>query len=242
MLDNDKHARLMEIGKSTYADVCAMVDALNVDYDLLDELLTARKPWTVGKNMPGYMPDTDPTTYATWRDARDALIWELESEAEASPDDATAEPYIDGAREIEKLDIENELGVTIGNYHWFITKSHQDGLNDDEWEELHNMQAAANGCTSYDEAANIMLEDALCVETRQDWHAIGTRLDDIPREYRILLGTGGPAMQIVGDLNEHNEPTTARLEVQDWFTAWVTYPQADEDILLQYAQRFYFGE
>ena len=64
MLDNDKHARLMEIGKSTYADVCAMVDALNVDYDLLDELLTAHKPWTVGKNMPGYMPDTDSPWFA----------------------------------------------------------------------------------------------------------------------------------------------------------------------------------
>ena len=60
----------------------------------------------------------------------------------------------------------------------------------------------------------------------------------------ILLCTGGPAVRIVGDLNEHGEPDTARIEYQDWFTYWERLPikREQEDLLLDYARCFYFGE
>jgi hypothetical protein len=64
---------------------------------------------------------------------------------------------------------------------------------------------------------------------------------EVVKEYRILLCTGGPACQIVGELNEYGEPETARLQHQDWFTPWQDH-YCDEDILLDYARNFYFGE
>lgn len=105
-------------------------------------------------------------------------------------------------------------------------------------------------------------EDALSVEVRSGWVAPGAwdaamgRDRAKPEEYRILLCTGGPACQIVGEVSEHGEPETARLQVQDWFTPWTDfYPEtgnperpgglAVEDaevILLEYARCFYFGE
>lgn len=63
-------------------------------------------------------------------------------------------------------------------------------------------------------------------------------------QYFILLCTGGPAVRIVGNLDDHNEPETARLEYQDWGTPWTAYPcrSDDEDALLEYARYYYFGE
>lgn len=104
-----------------------------------------------------------------------------------------------------------------------------------------------------DEARDRILEDALSVEVRSDWHSVeqGTARPTltVPAEYRILLCTGGPACQIVGELSEHGEPETARLQVQDWFMPWTDMrPQVGPDdfdsepILLEYARCFYFGE
>lgn len=96
-------------------------------------------------------------------------------------------------------------------------------------------------------------EDALSVEVRSDWYdpckfksAIAA---EAASDYRILLCTGGPACQIRGTLNEHGEPASAHLEVQDWGTPWthmrplVSPGNYDsEPILLTYARTFYFGE
>lgn len=99
-------------------------------------------------------------------------------------------------------------------------------------------------------------EDALSVEVRSGWYVPGR--SDIgegkPEEYCILLCTGGPAVRIVGELSEHCEPETARLEMQDWFSPWTEYrplitlrgetacdPDA-QDVLLAYARCFWYGE
>lgn len=86
-------------------------------------------------------------------------------------------------------------------------------------------------------------EDALSVEVRKDWHTVGSE-DVETGEYRILLCTGGPAVQIVGDLSKHKEPETAHLQYQDWGTPWTNYgiTSEDEEVLLDYARCFYFDE
>ena len=102
-------------------------------------------------------------------------------------------------------------------------------------------------------------EDALSVEVRSGWCNPNNLGGDgmSPAEYRILLCTGGPAVQIVGELSEHGEPETAVMQVQDWFRPWTDMrPIVDkalhssdpgnagdaEPILLEYARCFYFGE
>ncbi len=88
-------------------------------------------------------------------------------------------------------------------------------------------------------------EDALSVEVRSDWHSPSS--DDIDTqdvEYCILLTTGGPAARIVGELDRYKQPSKARFEYQDWFKPWteVYTDSADDAVMLQYAQQFYFGE
>ena len=58
---------------------------------------------------------------------------------------------------------------------------------------------------------------------------------------------GGPAVRIVGELNQDGEPVTATLEHQHWFTPWTrvdlrasTVLNA-EVVMLTYANQFYFG-
>lgn len=74
------------------------------------------------------------------------------------------------------------------------------------------------------------------------WYVPGTN-DNKPTEYCILLCTGGPAVRIIGDLNEYQEPETARLEHQDWFTQWteLNTTKEEQNAMLLYAQVFYFG-
>jgi hypothetical protein len=65
---------------------------------------------------------------------------------------------------------------------------------------------------------------------------------DVQKVYSITLAGGGPAMRISGELDEHNQPTTARLEYQDWFTPWTEFTGIEENLLLEVANHHYFGE
>ena len=88
-------------------------------------------------------------------------------------------------------------------------------------------------------------EDALEVMIRSSWHTPGRDSVDVPIEYCILLCTAGPAVRIVGDLNEYGEPVSARIEHQDRlnpFETWVGNCGSVEKILLAYARCFYFRE
>lgn len=85
-------------------------------------------------------------------------------------------------------------------------------------------------------------EDPLSVMVRDGWRQPGGASLG-PEEYEILLCTGGPAIRLVGQLGDHNEPETAQLEYQDWFTPWTPWQSRAanaQDILLVYAQSFYF--
>jgi len=89
-------------------------------------------------------------------------------------------------------------------------------------------------------------EDALSVEVCSGWHTPGSE-DGGATHYRILLCTGGPACQITGELSDFNEPSTATIQIQDWFTPWTDFAPVDdegdvEETLLAYARAFYFGE
>jgi hypothetical protein len=93
-----------------------------------------------------------------------------------------------------------------------------------------------------DEAREAIRDNALSVEVRTDWHPVGAVEAAKPTHYRILLATGGPAVQLVGTLDDGNQPDSAVLQYQDWLTPWFSYllTDAEEQTLLTYAQQFYF--
>lgn len=113
-------------------------------------------------------------------------------------------------------------------------------LDEEEKEELAALEESANGNTSEDEAREAIENDPLCVEVCSGWYSPGQTPE--PEEFRILLCTGGPAVQIRGELDSNNEPCSAWLAYQDWGTPWTPYFDADQETLLTYCRQFYFGE
>jgi len=91
-----------------------------------------------------------------------------------------------------------------------------------------------------DAAREAIQDDALEICVRSDWYDLGSK-DNKPSEFYILITTGGPAVRIIGKLNEYGEPESPRLQVQDWGKPWTEY-FTDEVILLTYCNQFYFGE
>ena len=125
--------------------------------------------------------------------------------------------------------------------------------DEENGEELRELQEAAGDCESREDAEERIQEDPLSLEVRSGWYTPGSD-DREAKEFNILLATGGPAVRIVGEL-DRGEPSSATLEVQDWFTPWTEYrgvtdpndagALADlpsQDVLLAYARCFYFGE
>jgi len=85
-------------------------------------------------------------------------------------------------------------------------------------------------------------ETPLSIESRSGWHIPGQEIKD--EEYNILLCTGGPAVRIIGDLDIYLQPHTVQLEYQDCGTLWTEYylTKEEKEILLQFANKFFFGE
>lgn len=108
--------------------------------------------------------------------------------------------------------------------------------------ELAELEKAAGDCESREDAEQRITEDPLSVQIRNGWHDPGAESE--PEEFEILLSTGGPTTRIIGELDEHCEPTRARLQAQDWFTPWTDYTgdAISQDDLLTYCRCFYFGE
>lgn len=120
-------------------------------------------------------------------------------------------------------------------------RGYADGdLSDEDREALSKLESEAGECTSSDSAYERI--HPLSVQVRGGWHNPGG--EDSPEEFEILLCTGGPAVRIVGDLDEHMQPSRPRLQYQDWGTPWTEYfgENLDRDVLLTYCQQFWFGE
>lgn len=130
----------------------------------------------------------------------------------------------------------------------FLQAEEYTAQRDREWqgmpehEELVQLEEAAGDCTNREDAQQRIEEDPLSLQVRSGWRSPGEESE--PEEFELLLSTGGPATRIIGELGEHNEPIRARLQAQDWFTAWTDY-QGDaisRSDLLAYCNVFYFGE
>lgn len=87
--------------------------------------------------------------------------------------------------------------------------------------------------------------DPLSIEVRAGWHMPGQGKAPDPEEFMILLCTGGPAVRIIGQLDEHMQPEKPVIQYQDWFTPWTDYHETtdeEDQALLEYCQCFYYGE
>ena len=123
-------------------------------------------------------------------------------------------------------------------------KDFQTQANEYAESAIQNIRELLDKCTEDDDSP--VQQDPLSVEVRSGWYGVmgGSSSGQKPAEYCILLGTGGPASRIIGDLDEYGQAENARFEYQDWGKPWtearVTAEQ--EKTMLEYAGHFYFGE
>jgi len=138
--------------------------------------------------------------------------------------------------------IRDMLAAVAVDYNRLDELRELDEPDEDEARELAELEEAAGDCANEDEARERIQEDPLSVQVRSGWYAPG-ETDNKPEEFELLLSTGGPAVRILGELDEYGEPSRAWLEVQDWGTPWTQYFEPGVgDLALEYARHFYFGE
>lgn len=114
--------------------------------------------------------------------------------------------------------------------------------NAESWlQSIKQMVAKLENEDTRDEAEREIQQSVLEVSVRSGWHNIGDEME--AAEYRILLTTGGPALQITGDLDSFDGPVSFALEYQDWGTPWTGYPLSEEEAKAVHAfvSQFYFG-
>jgi DNA-binding ferritin-like protein len=109
--------------------------------------------------------------------------------------------------------------------------------DDENAEELNTLEHEAGDCTDEQDARSRIHEDALSVEVRSGWDFVGGDLS--AAEFRIVLCTGGPHVEIVGEL-DNGQPCRAWLQYQDWGTPMTQFFKVEQSTLLAYCQEFYF--
>ena len=83
---------------------------------------------------------------------------------------------------------------------------------------------------------------ALSVEFRSGWSTNSEKLE--AEEFKILLTWGGPALRVIGDLDQYKQPENIKMQFQDWGTPWTDYEltEKEEESLNWFVNCFYFGE
>tara|TARA_Y100000401_G_scaffold101905_1_gene91809 strand:- start:815 stop:1213 length:399 start_codon:yes stop_codon:yes gene_type:complete len=99
----------------------------------------------------------------------------------------------------------------------------------------------SNDYSQQDELRESILNSALSVEFRSGWHS---SVDDdiMPEEFKILLSWGGPALRIIGELDNYG-PVNPKLQHQDWGTPWTDFEITEDQqkALNWFCNCFYFG-
>lgn len=116
-----------------------------------------------------------------------------------------------------------------------------------EWEANYNeewgdLELDAGDCESREDALTLIHESVISVKVRSGWSYAGC-MSNVPQEFRIVLTTGGPHIELRGDLDETQCPTSVKLLYRDWGTPLTELSVAEDDIyhLLTFASVFYFG-
>ena len=98
-----------------------------------------------------------------------------------------------------------------------------------------------NDYDQQDELRESILNNALSVEFRSGWYS-SPEDEKKAEEFRILLAWGGPALRIIGELDDYG-PVNPKLQFQDWGTLWtdLEITEDQQEALNWFCNCFYFG-
>lgn len=143
----------------------------------------------------------------------------------------------------ERADLVSEA-EDYTNVEQDTSRGHLMAWDKDHAEELRELtESATVDGELFDDADKVrerIEESPLSIQVRSGWVTPGEQME--AEEFEILLSTGGPALRIRGELDEHRQPDRAWLEYQDWGTGWTQYFDVEQSTLLAFASVFYFGE
>ena len=238
MSDNAESQALAQV-----ASIVAMVAALHVDYERLEELREASKEQ--GSVSRGTMRPQDvlPALLdALAEHDKDAYTQCLHIiPAHASEDDDAAWWTEEAPGHVEALfDALNDCapaGLYFGA-HPGDGSDYGFWMSEEDMSELAELESAAGENTSEEQAREAIESDPLSVELRSGWASM--KEDFEPEEFRIVLCTGGPHVEIVGDL-DRGTPSRVRVLYRDWGTSGELF-DFDRAAVLEYCRQFYFGE
>ena len=110
----------------------------------------------------------------------------------------------------------------------------------DDFKKDQQLQES-NDYNQQHELRESVLNSALSVEFRSGWYSLGEN-ELIAKEFRILLSWGGPALRIIGELDDYG-PVNPKLQYQDWGTPWtdIEITEDQQDALNWFCNCFYFG-
>ena len=99
----------------------------------------------------------------------------------------------------------------------------------------------SNDYNQQDELRESILNNALSVEFRSGWYS-SPEDEKKAEEFRILLAWGGPALRIIGELDDYG-PVNPKLQYQDWGTPWIDFEITEDQqkALNWFCNCFYFG-
>ena len=101
----------------------------------------------------------------------------------------------------------------------------------------------SNDYNQQDELRESILNSVLSVEFRSGWYSSPESIADLrPEEFRILLAWGGPALRIIGELDDYG-PINPKLQHQDWGTPWTDFKITEDQqkALNWFCNCFYLG-
>lgn len=193
--------------------IVGAIRALDCDFDRLEELRESRY-------VSGFMPVWGPDTHETFDEAkRDIIEWIKRAEEWAETEEA-AESLCAFAESVNLESGPFRLQGPDGRQYWVE-------LNSKDAEELAELEEQAGEYADQDEARDAIYETPLSVEVRSGWHNPHEDAGE-PEEFRIVLCTGGPHVELTGDIGG-----SVRVVFKDWGESGEYYPVADERSALE---------
>ena len=131
------------------------------------------------------------------------------------------------------------MTTTKTNYALENAKGHMESMVED-FKKDQQLQES-NDYKEQDELRESVLNSALSVEFRSGWYS-SPEDEKKAEEFRILLSTGGPALRIIGKLDDYG-PIEPKLQFQDWGTPWTDFEITEDQqkALNWFCNCFYFG-
>ena len=130
--------------------------------------------------------------------------------------------------------LNNAIGHIKSMVEYFETGSYIESCNPTSQEQEEKLE----------EIRESILNSALSVEFRNGWYSDLYHLKGVtePIEFKILLSWGGPALRIIGEIEE-NYAVNPKLQYQDWGTPWIDFEitENQQKALNWFCNCFYFG-